>query len=265
MQRTDYAMIIHNITRWLHDYLEQSGEKGFVIGLSGGIDSSTTAVLCRRVTPNTLGVLLPCHSSPDSSRDAERIAEKFDIPIILHDLTPVYDHLVGVFNESPMMPQPSKIALGNIKARLRMLTLYFHANRLDRLVVGSGNGVEIMLGYFTKFGDGGADIWPIGDLLKRDVRHIAKDLGIPENIIKKPPTADLWPGQTDEKELGVSYDVLDSILGGDPLDDINAKTIEMVKQRIKKAWHKNPFLPPKPPGPICKVHNLYTYYLSRLM
>jgi NAD+ synthase len=252
----DYSKVSQNIVEWLAAYLKYSRSNGFVLGLSGGIDSSTTAVLCRKVTKDVLGVILPCHSSPDAERDARRIAGQYDIPIVRHDLSSAYDHLLKVYSATSLIPVPSKVVLGNIKARLRMISLYFHANRLSRLVVGSGNGVEIMLGYFTKFGDGGADIWPIGDLLKRDVRQMASILGLPADIVDKTPSADLWPGQTDEGEMGITYEVLDQILGGDSLEAIDPIQVASVIERIQKAKHKNPLLTPPSPGIVCPVQNL---------
>ena len=256
MMQLNHSEAINKIIDWLQAFLVRTKAQGFVIGLSGGIDSSTTAVLCRRVTRNVLGLILPCHSSPSAENDARRIAEQFDISILKHDLSLVYDNMVQTFNSSELNPTASKVVLGNIKARLRMISIYFHANRLNRLVVGAGNGIEIMLGYFTKFGDGGADLWPIGDLLKRDVRQIAAHLAIPSDIIRKPPSADLWPGQTDETEMGVSYDVLDQIIGGDPLSQIKATLQEKVTQRIQKALHKNLLLSAMDPPNVCILQNL---------
>ncbi|MFN3966799.1 MAG: NAD(+) synthase, partial [Endomicrobiia bacterium] len=133
-----------------------------------------------------------------------------------------------------------KIARGNLKPRLRMLVLYYFANKLNYLVAGTGNKSEIMMGYFTKYGDGGVDILPIGDLLKKDVIQLARKLEIPERIINKKPSAGLWPGQTDEEEMGITYKKLDKILES---KSKNSK----IENIIKKTEHKR-----KPPE-ICKL------------
>ncbi|MHC1587128.1 MAG: NAD(+) synthase, partial [Candidatus Syntropharchaeia archaeon] len=133
------------------------------------------------------------------------------------------------------------LASANVKPRLRMTTLYYFANKMNYLVAGTGNKSELSIGYFTKYGDGGVDILPIGHLLKTEVRELAKKLGIPEKIIKKIPSAGLWEGQTDEGEIGMSYESLDRILSS--INSIKeGKEVERVKEMIKKAKHKR-----KPP------------------
>ena len=139
------------------------------------------------------------------------------------------------------MPKASNLAKANLKPRLRMLVLYYFANKLNYLVCGTGNKSEIMAGYFTKHGDGATDILPIGDLLKKEVRKLAKELGIPEHIITKPPTAGLWPGQTDEGEMGITYPELDDIL--ERLENkrkqvLPKKKVDKVKEMIKSSEHK---------------------------
>ena len=139
------------------------------------------------------------------------VAEQFSIPTKTVVLDAAYDTLLKVLPDDRVAPEVSRLAKANIKARLRMLTLYYFANRLKYMVVGSGNRDELSLGYFTKYGDGGVDIQPLGNLLKGQVRELARFLGIPQPIINKPPSAGLWEGQTDEGELGLSYDELDLI------------------------------------------------------
>lgn len=185
-----------------------SGAEGIVLGLSGGIDSCVALALAKEAlgTKRVLALLLPIHSNPQDAADALCAARSVGAKTKTVDLTRVYDSLVRI------LPAAKASALANLKPRLRMAVLYYYANKLNYLVCGTGNKAEISVGYFTKHGDGAADILPLGDLLKKDVRLLAQELGIPRRIIEKPPTAGLWPGQTDEGELGILYDELDDIL-----------------------------------------------------
>lgn len=178
------------------------------MGLSGGIDSSVVAVLCRKALgrERVLALILPCHSQREDVEDAQDLAREFDINTRTIDLSEAYDNLIRI------LPKADKITRANLKARLRMIVIYYFANRLNYLVCGTSNKSEIMTGYFTKFGDGASDILPIGDLLKTQVRELAEELKIPIEIIRKVPSAGLWPQQTDEKELGITYKDLDDIL-----------------------------------------------------
>jgi len=194
-------------------------------------------LLKRAVGDNMLGLIMPCHSVSSDFEDAVDFVQKFQIPHKVLDLSSVYDGFLRVLGESD---KKGDLALANLKPRLRMMTLYYFANRLNYLVVGTGNRSELEVGYFTKYGDGGVDILPIGSLVKSEVREVAKFLGVPERIITKPPTAGLWEGQTDEGEMGITYEVLDRYLlegKGDP--DI-IKKIEGMK---KRSEHKR--MPPR--------------------
>lgn len=193
------------IQTWIKTKVEESGAKGTVVGLSGGIDSSVVAVLCKSVVP-TLGLIMPCHSVPSDIRDALTLTEKFHISHDSLGLTEVFDLLIQELRG------PNKLADANLKSRLRMSVLYHYANVKNCLVVGTSNKTELLTGYFTKWGDGSADLEPLGDLYKTDVIKLAKELGIPKRIIEKPPSAGLWEGQTDEEDLGISYKELDRIL-----------------------------------------------------
>jgi NAD+ synthase len=137
-----------------------------------------------------------------------------------------------------MLPGGDRVALGNIKARLRMIALYYHANLHNYLVCGTGNKTEISLGYFTKYGDGACDILPIGDLYKGEVRELARELNIPENIIKKIPSAGLWSGQTDENEIGFSYEQMDHALRKIESHHIDDETTRRLSEVITKTAHK---------------------------
>ena len=197
---------IEEIVAWLKEQMKESGTEGFVLGLSGGLDSAVCAALVRKATENCLGLILPIESDVKDLDDAGDIADLLKLKTQYIDLTSVYNSLVKI------LPGGDRVALGNIKARLRMVALYYHANMHNYLVCGTGNRTEISLGYFTKHGDGACDILPIGDLYKGEVRELAGELNIPEYIIKKTPSAGLWSGQTDEKEIGFTYEEMDNAL-----------------------------------------------------
>ncbi len=240
------ARVTQTIEQWLSDYLEESGCRGFVLGLSGGVDSSVVASLCRRITSYTLGLLLPCGDTPsDAVEDAILVAKKLNLETATYDLTPAFNALVNTLGVSKEEVDP--IVLGNMKARFRMVTLYFIANLQHRLVVGTGNKTELALGYFTKFGDGGVDILPLGGLLKREVRELAEFHRIPDHIIQKAPSAGFFRGQTDEGELGATYDQLDTLVSGSTPEGLSEEKIEQLRQRIRDNEHKI-MLPP-----ICPV------------
>lgn len=231
------------MTSWIREQVKAADGKGLVVGMSGGLDSSVVAVLCKRALPqNTLGVLMPCYSSEIDLSHAHLVAQKFDIATTTVTLDPIFDAVKKALPSEGFDAKTEKPAEANLKPRLRMLTLYYLANRLGYLVVGSGNRSELEVGYFTKYGDGGVDILPLGNLVKSQVRELAGYLGIPEEIINKPPSAGLWPGQTDEGELGMTYEELDRYL-------MSGKASEEVKRRIEAlsrcSAHKRR-LPPSP-------------------
>jgi NAD+ synthase len=235
--------LARKLTSWIGEQVKAADAKGVVVGMSGGLDSSVVAVLCKRALPqNTLGVLLPCYSSEIDLSHARLVAQEFDIATTTVTLDSIFDAVKKALPSEGFDAETEKLAQANLKPRLRMLTLYYLANRLGYLVVGSGNRSELEVGYFTKYGDGGVDILPLGNLLKSQVRELASYLGIPEQIISKPPSAGLWPGQTDEAELGISYEELDRYL-------MSGKASEEVKQKIealsRSAAHKR--CPPPSP------------------
>ena len=247
------------IARWLRERVERAGAKGIVVGLSGGIDSAVVIGLAARAVPgHVVGVILPCHSDPRDEADARLAAEHFDVPAIRVDLGPAYDRLLGdlerALGELPSSQRPAPVPAGvdpkgalpvaNIKPRLRMTSVYFVANSMNYLVAGTGNRSELSIGYFTKYGDGGVDLLPIGRLLKREVRALARELGVPEPIIEKPPSAGLWLGQTDEAEMGFTYDTLEQYLvkGGSAVAPADADRIERL---ARSSQHKRE-IPPTP-------------------
>jgi NAD+ synthase len=224
---------------WLKDKAREAGAKGAVVGMSGGIDSSVVAVLCKRAFPDSvLGLLIPCHSIAEDMEHALLVASKFGIPSETVSIDAVYDSLVSLL---PTDGNPGrKLAEANLKPRLRMATIYFYANRLNYLVVGSSNRCELSIGYFTKYGDGGVDIMPLGNLVKSQVRDLARHLGIPQVIIDKPPSAGLWAGQTDEQEMGLTYDQLDAYF-------TTGKVPEAVRRRIEERIARNAHKRATPP------------------
>jgi NAD+ synthase len=222
------------IISWIKTEVKKANAKGIIFGLSGGLDSSVLAVLSKgAVDKNILGLIIPCYSGSQEIKDARDVAGKFDIETKTVDISSIYDKVLDV------LPEADRVAKGNLKARLRMVTLYYFANSMGYLVAGSGNKSELLVGYFTKYGDGGVDIMPLAGLLKTEVRELAYQLNIPENIIKKVPTAGLWEGQTDEDEMGVSYDELDKIIlrieRGEKVEGGKAAGI---KRMMQAAEHK---------------------------
>ena len=214
------------ITDWLKKQNAETQTNGFVFGLSGGVDSAVVAGLSKLASPDkTLGIIMPCKSDPQDAVDAQAVADLLQLKTITVDLSDDYSFLAEKLSSSVLL-EPSKVTLANIKPRLRMMVLYFYANLYNRLVVGTGNRDERYVGYFTKWGDGGADIMPIAHLSKAEVRKMAQELKIPKHIIEKPPSAGLWLNQTDEQEMGFSYQVLDQYLKGEQIPDKARKRIE---------------------------------------
>jgi len=237
--------LAHHISEWIKEKVEEAGAEGVVLGLSGGVDSSLTAALAKKALGDKVLVLLmPCHSDPTDLEHARRMATQFDIETEYVDLGPVFDRLMA------SLPRGSDMAVANLKPRLRMATLYYFANSRNYLVAGTGNKSELTAGYFTKYGDGGADLLPLGDLLKSQVRELARELGVPEVIITKPPSAGLWAGQTDEEEMGITYDELDRTIAAIERGDASGcdeATLERVKAMRAASEHK------RQPIPICKI------------
>jgi len=228
--------LARKLTLWTMETVSQAGGKGVVVGMSGGIDSSAAAVLCKRAFPEaTLGVIMPCHSSKIDREHAELVAAKFHIPVKVVVLDGVFDILIEALAGDGYDATTRRLAENNIKPRLRMVTLYYFANRLNYLVVGSSNRSELSVGYFTKYGDGGSDLMPLGDLVKSQVRDLARYLDIPGEIIDKPPSAGLWEGQTDEAEMGLTYSELDRYL---IMGEADKKIKEQVDFMMIESRHK---------------------------
>jgi len=234
------------IVTWIRRQVGDARARGIVLGLSGGIDSAVVAALAKEAVGKSkvVALMLPCHSQKQDLQDARLVAKELGIKTKLIDLSSTYDNFLK------LLPRGNSLAYANLKPRLRMSILYYFANALNYLVCGTGNKSEISVGYFTKHGDGATDILPIGSLLKRQVRSLAKELKVPLPVITKPPTAGLWPGQTDESEMGISYPELDEIL--DRLEHKKRQTSP--REKVHKVIRMNKRSAHKRQGPkICYV------------
>ena len=223
------------LVEWLKEIVKTTGQKGLIVGLSGGVDSSVVAALAKKAFPvNSLGVYMPIGNMGQDLIDAKSLANNIKIETKEVDLTNSFNEL------SKVVGTKAKLATANIKPRLRMAALYAIAQENNYLVLGTDNKAEWLLGYFTKYGDGGVDLLPIVHMTKGDVKKMAKDLELPEIVYTKKPTAALWEGQTDEEELGFSYDEVDKyILNKEIPADIKIK----IEHQIKITEHKREALP----------------------
>ncbi|UCC91516.1 MAG: NAD+ synthase [Candidatus Aenigmatarchaeota archaeon] len=229
--------ICEKIQEWILSKVREANAKGCVFGMSGGVDSSVVAILAKRALGGkALGLVLPCGSCPGDAHRANYVAKKFKIKTKKISLSRVFDSLKG------RLPDADNKTVGNLKSRLRMLVLYYFANRYRYLVLGTSNRSELRIGYVTKYGDSGVDLEPIGDLYKTEVIELAEYLGIPKPVLKSTPTAGLWEGQTDRKEIGISYDRLDVILKAmdsrlKPIS-FDPRVVGRIKKMIEKSGHK---------------------------
>ena len=208
------------------------------MGLSGGIDSSVLAALGREALGHdgVLGVIMPCHSNPDDESDARLLAGTLDVGFVRVDLSGTFDALCGELGG-----ELSSLVQSNMKARLRMVTLYALGQSRGLLVCGTSNRSEYETGYFTKYGDSGSDLMPLVSFLKRDIREMARLLGVPERIISKAPSAGLYAGQTDEGDMGFTYDVLDEYLATGKISDPSAR--ERIDVMRRRSEHKRKPIP----------------------
>ena len=244
-----------HITDFVREQVDAAGVDGAVLGLSGGIDSTLTANLAVEAlgVETVHGLVLPATvSSDENMSDAERVAQLLEISYDVIEVKPVIDALLSAYPEA----EGDHVAVGNARARVRAVFNYLVANHENRLVLGTGNRSEAAVGYFTKYGDGAVDCHPIGNLYKAQVRQLARHVGVPEDLAAKTPTAELWADQTDEDELGIDYDTLDSILAthvDGPLSvsqtadllELEPETVEMVRGLYEASAHKRT-VPPSP-------------------
>ncbi|AHI53694.1 NH(3)-dependent NAD(+) synthetase [Spiroplasma sabaudiense Ar-1343] len=186
---------------------------GVIVGISGGIDSAVVSLLAKKAFPdNYLTVWMPINSSAEDLKCVNELISDFKLNHVEVNLKPTFESLSNAIQDTNI--NCTDLSLANTKARLRMTTLYNLAQTKNYLVLGTDNAVEWHIGYFTKFGDGGCDLLPLVHLLKGEVKEMAKELGVPKSIIDRDPTASLWEGQTDEKEIGFSYSEIDDYLRG---------------------------------------------------
>ncbi|MGM0414044.1 MAG: NAD(+) synthase [Bacillota bacterium] len=234
MADLNYKQVTEYLSGWLGEKIIDAKKSGGIVGLSGGIDSAVTAALLERAADiEVFGMIMPCHSKKEDRDDAILVADTLNIEYDELDLSKHYDDLLNDFKA--IIPGKDKLAESNIKPRLRMIALYYLAARKNYLVVGTDNWSELFTGYFTKYGDGGIDLAPLGRLVKTEVRELARYLGIPDRIIEREPSAGLWEEQTDEDEMGVSYEVLDSYILGEEVEDSSKERIEELRA---SAEHK---------------------------
>ena len=238
---------IDKTVQWIRETVRAAGCKGVVVGLSGGIDSAVVGFLAKRAFPDdSLGVLLPCKSHARDRTYALELAAAAQLDHIEVDLTQAHEVLyTGIMaalgdraTEANM-----RIADANLRARLRMSTLYAIANNRGYLVSGTDNAAEVYTGYFTKYGDGGVDFLPIANLLKREVYAWGRHFGVPASILERAPTAGLWDGQTDEGEMGTTYDRIDDLLEGREIPEQDRQVIE----RLHRLTEHKRALPPAAP------------------
>jgi NAD+ synthase len=245
----DAPKVTLQVTDFIKSQIEKSGLKGAIVSLSGGIDSSLVLALTvealgpERVTGVTM---LERDVTPESDiTDVMRLCATYDVTCDTVEITPI---LRVMRDALPLHNPEDRVTLGNLKARTRMLVAYHYANSLSRMVMGSSNKTELLTGYFTKYGDGGVDLMPIAGLYKTQVRQLARHLRLPESIISKPPSGGLWPGQTDEGELGITYELLDQVLYGMERGmkasgiardlQVEVGLVEMVLNRVRSTEHK---------------------------
>ena len=198
--------------RWIRELVESSGSKGIIFGNSGGKDSALVGILCKAACDNTVGIIMPCASKRNFGEDADdgrALAEQFGIESRIVDLTAVREKELEALSS---VTTPTDLAIANIAPRLRMTTLYTIGQSEGRLVAGTGNRSEAYMGYFTKWGDGAHDFNPIADLTATEIFAFLRYLNAPKSIIEKAPSAGLFDGQTDEKEMGVTYRAIDEYL-----------------------------------------------------
>ena len=244
--RQDYTNIEENILSFLKNKVSEKKSDGVIFGLSGGIDSATVAYLCKKIDDEkeVLALVMPDSAISPSSEtgDALKIIGEIGIDYKLIDINTIHKRYSNYL-------EPDDLALGNLRARIRSNIIYYYANLKNLLVLGTSDKSEYLIGYFTKFGDGSADILPIVSLYKTQLRELAKAIGVPNNIVTKKSSPNLWKGHDAEKEIGISYEEIDSILyclfdKKLPLDEtiqkteISRKSVEKIYQMYQNTEHK---------------------------
>ncbi len=230
--------LINEIDELLSSTLKTTGASGYVVGLSGGIDSALVASLCAKSIGNVaiLPIFMPTSLTHKSDYDdVNLLCEKFGLSVITVPIDEILNEFKNIenFDSTPYL-------IGNIMARIRMTLLYYYANKNNMMVCGTSNKTEFLIGYSTKYGDNAADVQPIIHLLKKDVRMLSEYIGVPDEIIQKPPSAGLWEGQTDEKEIGYSYDEIDETIIELEQENFFPRTHlqEIILKKIERSAHK---------------------------
>jgi NAD+ synthase len=251
-----------HIVSFVADLVDSAGADGAVIGLSGGIDSTLTAHLAVDAlgAANVHGLVMPSDVNTEGNMtDAERVAEMLDISYDVIDINPIVDAFVDAYpaeDTETRLDDDLQMAAGNVRVRTRAVLNYFVANAENRIVLGTGNRSEALAGYYTKYGDQAVDCNPIGNLYKQQVRQLAAHVGVPADLVTKTPSAEMWLGQTDEEEMGLSYDTLDAILAlhvDGPLSKsatvrklgVTEAQVDRVVELYERSEHKR-HMPPAP-------------------
>ncbi len=247
--RIDTEKTTAKLVDFIREEVERSGLNGALVSVSGGIDSAVAlALTVRALGPERVRALtLPERDiTPDRDiADVMSLVRSLDVTCDTVEITPVMSVMREIL---PLYDPEDLVCFGNVKARVRMVLSYHYSNSLGYMVIGTSNRTEWLTGYFTKYGDGGVDLMPLADLYKNQIRQLAIHLDIPENIVEKAPSGGLWPGQTDEGELGIDYDTLDLILSGMDEEmpeeeiaealDVDLTTVQGVFKRVKANEHK---------------------------
>ena len=237
MKLEEYLEVIYE---FLRDYLKKSHTDGYVIGVSGGVDSSVVAAILKNAVgkERVHGILIPINSNPADLEDGLTLCKDIDLDYTIIDGSASFQAMMDEFNRNDL--PLDKGTAGNYKARMRMAILYAYAQKHNMLVVGTDNKDESYIGYFTKYGDGGVDILPIVHLTKGEIRKIGQMLGIRKALVQRIPSAGLFQGQSDEAELGFSYDECDDYLLGKP---VRQEAIDRIEAWHKKTQHKRDPIP----------------------
>lgn len=246
------AKYAQNIVKWLRERVEAAGANGLVVGISGGVDSAVVGALIKKAFPDRAkGLILPCYSSAQDVEHGKKVADALGLPCDVLYLDEAHRSIMRELDfagaeDSDVHRKSLRASDSNLRARLRMSAIYAYANYHGYLVVGTDNAAELHIGYFTKYGDGGVDLLPIAQLLKCEVFHLARMLGVPAEVVYKAPSAGLWEGQTDEGEIGVRYDEIDRILMG---EQVAEDALSVIARMHKYSEHKRN----TPPFPVLKV------------
>ena len=242
---------IEKTVEWLQEKVKEAHARGLIVGVSGGIDSAVVAYLIKKAFPNdSMGVIMSIKSNPQDREDAMKVINGCDIEYLDLELAEAQDSILSLVTEKLKEKNLFKedylrMTDANLRARVRMSTIYAVANDLGYLVVGTDNAAELHTGYFTKHGDGGVDLLPLANLTKREVFEWAKELGIHEDLINKAPSAGLWEGQTDENEMGTTYAYIDAVVEG-RRDEVPESHLEIIDRLHRNSEHKR-HTAPKPP------------------